>query len=280
MATLGLRLEWPTSAFRLKTVLAFCFSIWCFLGYFKGEWVCEFNSQIWIGLLPPPVLDWSCSLYFYRPSLLKHIIFDLSIFTSSFHLLQNRFSMSRLCWGPSAVVERMTRSSEYNKQPILASRSSGGVLSSTWNRGTTSFRNILNGIGFRLSPCLMPLLIGIPPVKQFPLNLANEVQFCACACASLAWRQKMATKNGFPASSFLWLLSVTVADTCLVLFFSGISNALRLQSGANIYNVFGIFATHLKHLKVVKILATRLKHLKHVLNEFLLLQLFCLCNEF
>ena len=77
----------------------------------------------------------------------------------------------------------------------------------------------------------------------------------------------------------------TVADTCLVLlFFSGISNALRMQGCANIRDVFYTLATRFKHLQRVLIInvfwtlrvwnswnafetfATRFEYYKRVLN--------------
>ena len=71
-----------------------------------------------------------------------------------------------------------------------------------------------------------------------------------------------------------------MADTCLILFFSGISNALRIPGDANICNVFSIFATRLKHLKRVLNSSNAFETLQRVLNICNAFETFKTCFEY
>ncbi len=57
-------------------------------------------------------------------------------------------------------------------------------------------------------------------------------------------------------------------------FYSGISNALRIQGGANIYNSLKILATRLKHLKRVLNIRNvfETKHVANIQNALLMFQ--------
>ncbi len=70
--------------------------------------------------VPPPVLQWNCSLYLCLFFLLKHITFEWSIFTSSFHYFTKQVCSVGTLLEASAVFmvfERIIRSSTYTSQP-------------------------------------------------------------------------------------------------------------------------------------------------------------------
>ena len=61
-----------------------------------------------------------------RPDLLNMIIFVFFRFTSSFHLVQNMFSLSKALCSPFSVSENKTTSSAYSKLDTNRLLSAGG----------------------------------------------------------------------------------------------------------------------------------------------------------